>query len=234
LLREEVEIVTLLSKEFRRRSAPLWRSITAHPFVLGIGSGSISRERFEHYLKQDYVYLKEFARVLALASAKSHELSDMGYFAKLLHATLDIEMDLHRRTCAAFGIGEAALEKVPPALVTTAYANMLVRTCYEGNLSDTLAALLPCEAGYAEIAVMLKERGLPSNTHCRDWIETYSSTQFREFADWIAGKFDALAGGASARDVERWYRLYLTSTRFELLFFEMSWTLESWPRIVPE
>lgn len=223
----------LLSRYYRQKSARLWDAIMTHPFVLGVGSGELARERFEYYLAQDYVYLKEFARVLGLASAKSDELSDMADFAKLLHATLEIEMDLHRRTCADFGIGERDLEKVEPSLVTTAYASLLVRTCYEGRSADILAALLPCEMGYAEIAGALKTRGLPENRHYRDWIETYASAQFREFADWTAGKFDELSAGAPDRDVERWYRLYLTSARFELLFFEMSWTRESWPRVVP-
>jgi thiaminase/transcriptional activator TenA len=223
-----------MSYRFRERSARLWRSILTHPFITGLGSGELSRERFEHYLKQDYFYLAEFSRVLALASAKSDELSDMGYLAGLLHATFAVEMDLHRRTCADFGIDARTLEGVAPSFVTTAYANMLVRTCYEGRLADMLAALLPCEAGYAEIASLLRERGLPSSPHYRDWIETYSSAEFREFAAWVAGRFDQLARDAREREVERWYRLYLTSARFELLFFEMSWTLESWPRVVPE
>jgi thiaminase/transcriptional activator TenA len=212
----------------------VWNSILAHPFVVGIGSGDLSRERFEHYITQDYVYLTEFSRVLALASARADELGDMGYLARLLHATLDVEMDLHRRMCADFGIDAAALERVSPSLITTAYANMLVRTCYEGRFTDVLAALLPCEAGYAEIAVMLKGRGLPSNSPYRDWIETYSSPQFLEFAGWVAARFDGFAENAPDCDIQRWYRLYLTSARFELLFFEMSWNLEFWPRVVPE
>ncbi len=222
-----------LSGEFREKSARVWNAIIEHPFVRGIGSGELSRDRFEHYLAQDYVYLVEFGRVLALASAKSDQLSDMGYFAKLLHATLEIEMDLHKRTCADFGISAMALEKVEPSFVTTAYTNMLVRTCYEGRLPDILAALLPCETGYVEIAETHKKRGMPTQRHYKDWIETYSSAQFREFADWVAGKFDQLTAGASRRDAEHWYRLYLTSARFELLFFEMGWTKESWPSVVP-
>ena len=223
-----------LSREFREKSAPVWRAIIDHSFVRGIGSGDLSRDRFEHYLKQDYIYLIEFARVLALAAAKSEQLQDMNYFAGLLHATLDIEMALHRRTCADFGITPEVLERVQPSLVTTAYTNLLVRTCYEGRLSDVLAALLPCEAGYVEIAEALKKRGVPSNRHYKDWIDTYSSAEFREFAGCLASKFDELAAGAPRREVERWYRLYLASARFELLFFEMSWRMESWPGIVPE
>jgi thiaminase/transcriptional activator TenA len=222
-----------MSAEFRRRSAPVWDSIHAHPFVRGLGSGDLSRDRYEHYLRQDYAYLVDFGRVLALAAAKSQEVPQMGYFAKLLHVTLEFEMELHRKTSADFGIAAQDLERVERSWVTTAYAGFLIRTCYEGGSADTLAALLPCEAGYAEIAQSLRERGMPGNAHYRRWIETYASIEFRELADWVAGTFDALAAGAPPGDVERWYRLYLTSARFELLFFDMAWKKQFWPDPVP-
>jgi thiaminase (transcriptional activator TenA) len=221
--------VQSVSHEFRERSAPVWRAIHDHPFVRALGSGELSRERFEHYLKQDYVYLIEFGRVLALAAARSEKLADMGFFAGLLHTTLDIEMDLHRRTCSDFGITPEVLEEAEPSFVTTAYTDFLVRRCYEGRPADILAALLPCEAGYVEIAESLRNRGLPPNRHYRDWIETYSSAEFREFAQWVAGKFDELACDSPRREIERWYRLYLTSAKYELFFFEMSWRREVWP-----
>jgi thiaminase/transcriptional activator TenA len=222
-----------LSAEFRKRSTGLWNAVMAHPFVRGIGAGDLGEEKYVHYLKQDYVYLVEFARVFGLAASRSDSLDDMAYFAGLLNATLEMEMDLHRRTCADFGISTEELETVEPALVTTAYANLLIRTCYEGRLVDILAVLLPCECGYAEIAQGLKTEGLPNNKHFKDWIETYSSAEFAEFADWIYRRFDALAAGASEPERSRWYRLYMTSARFELLFFEMGWTGESWPSVVP-
>lgn len=224
---------TLLSRRFRKDAATLWSAVFDHPFVWGIGAGDLSRDRFEFYLKQDYVYLIEFGRVLALASAKSGTLSQMGYLAGLLDATLRTEMDLHRRTCADFGIPDAELARVEPALVTTAYTNLLVRTGYEGSFPDLLAVLLPCEQGYVEIASYLVKQGLPSDPHYRDWIKTYSSPEFRDLAQWIADTFDELSAGAPDRDIRRWYDLYLSSTRYELLFFEMAWQKEYWPRIVP-
>lgn len=222
-----------LSDDFRQKSAPIWDAIFGHPFVRGIGSGDLPVDKFEHYLKQDYVYLIEFARVFGLASARSESLSDMAYFSGLLNATLELEMDLLRRTCAEFGVEAAELEVVEPAMVTTAYTNLLVRTCYEGQLVDILAVLLPCEMGYAEIAGRLKNEGVPSNPYYKDWIETYSSPEFREFSDWVGNRFDELSDGASESDKARWYRLYLSSARFELLFFEMGWGGESWPSVVP-
>lgn len=222
-----------MSREFRERSAPVWQAILEHPFVRGIGSGDLPRDRFEHYLKQDYLYLIEFGRVFALASAKSDGLGHMARFSSLLDTTLKYEMDLHRRTCAEFGITSDTLETVEPALVTTAYTNLLVRTCYEGRLADILAVVLPCERGYVEIAAALMTRGLPSDPHFRDWIATYSSKEFEELAAWVADTFDELAADSPPAEKERWYRLYLASTRFELLFFEMGWTMESWPTPVP-
>ena len=64
-------------RELREKTDPLWEAIFHHPFVKGIGDGTLARDRFEFYLKQDYVYLIDFSRVLALASAKSPTLPDM-------------------------------------------------------------------------------------------------------------------------------------------------------------
>jgi thiaminase/transcriptional activator TenA len=222
------------SAEFRRRSARIWDSILSHPFVKGIGAGDLARDRFEFYLKQDYAYLADFARVLALSAAKSDALPEMGFLARLLHTTLEIEMDLHRKTCADFGIAAAELVSVERSLITTAYSDFLVRTCYEGSLTDTLAALVPCEAGYAEIAASLKNRGASPSGHYRLWIDTYSSAEFRELAEWVAGRLDERSAGASPEDLARWYRLYVTSARFELLFFDMAWKKELWPRPSPD
>ena len=76
-------------RELREKTDPLWEAIFHHPFVTGVGDGTLSRDRFEFYLKQDYVYLIDFSRVFALASAKSGTLPEMGTFAALLHATMN-------------------------------------------------------------------------------------------------------------------------------------------------
>jgi thiaminase/transcriptional activator TenA len=221
------------SKQLREKTDPLWAAIFQHPFVQGIGDGSLARDRYVFFLKQDYIYLIEFSRVFALASAKAQSLLDMGYFAALLHATLNTEMELHRKTCGEFGISASELEKTEPALITLAYTNLLVKTCYEGTLPDILAVLLPCAAGYVEIGQHLKAKGLPTDPHYRNWIETYSSLEFAEFAEWLKSRLDKQTDGGTAEQQEHWYRLYLASSRFEYLFFDMSWKKEIWPGELP-
>lgn len=213
-------------REARGKTDPLWEAIFHHPFVKGIGDGTLPRDRFEFYLKQDYVYLIDFSRVFALASAKSRTLPEMGTFAALLDTTLNTEMALHRKACAAFGIGEEELARTRKSPVTSAYTDLLVRTAYEGGLSDILAVLLPCACGYAEIGRRLKSEGLPEDRHYRDWIDTYASTEFQELADWLIGRMDVEAADAPAQRREDWHRLYEASARYEYLFFDMSWKKE--------
>jgi thiaminase/transcriptional activator TenA len=157
----------------------------------------------------------------------------MAYFSTLLNATLNMEMDLHRRTCQAFGISNSELEKTEKSMITSAYTNLLVKTCYEGNLADILAVLLPCAAGYIEIGQRLKNQGLPENQYYQDWINTYSSQDFADLTQWLIEKMNGYAADASSFLKKKWYESYLLSARFEYLFFEMSWTMETWPAGIP-
>lgn len=222
-------VETSFYRQLRDRNDSLWEAVFFHPFVRGIGDGNLSRDRYAFFLKQDYVYLIEFSRVFALASAKAEALPDMRYFSTLLQATLDMEMDLHRKTCASFGISAAALEGTEPAMITTAYTSLLVRTCYEGTLLDILSVLLPCAVGYAEIGCRLKTQGLPEDPFYRDWIQTYSSEGYLEYTEWLKAALDKKAHGISDRERGTYHRLYRASARFEYLFFDMSWNMEMWP-----
>lgn len=221
------------SDELQKNCEPVWRAILQHPFVAGIGDGQLANDKYQYYLKQDYVYLIDFSRVFALASAKAHQLEEMGYFAKLLDLTLNTEMDLHRRICAGFGITAKELEETEPALVTLAYTSFLVKTCYEEPLAGIIAVLLPCAWGYAFIGQSLKVKGLPQPPHYRDWIETYASEEFGNWANWLKTKMDQYAAGATTQQKAHWQNLYEMSARFELLFFEMGWQKEGWPKLVP-
>ena len=49
----------------------IWDGYLKHPFVSGIGDGSLSIERFRFYMLQDYLYLYDYARVYALGIVKS-------------------------------------------------------------------------------------------------------------------------------------------------------------------
>ena len=111
------------SGDIRSRADGLYQAMLGHPFVTGIGDGSLEVERFKHFIRQDYLYLVQYARTLALAAARAPTVEVMGRFALLAHETLNTEMALHRGYCARFGIGEAELEATKAAPTMQAYTD---------------------------------------------------------------------------------------------------------------
>jgi thiaminase/transcriptional activator TenA len=217
------------SDELRAAAADVWEAQLTHPFVRGIGDGTLPVERFAHYVRQDYVFLVEYARMLALGAARATDVESMRRFAELARSILDEEMELHRAFAREFQISEAELEAEPPAPTTRAYTDFLVRTAALGDAGELAAALLPCMWGYSDLGRRLAAEGLPADARYARWIETYAAADFAELATWCRGLVDRLGAAADDDGRARMTRAFVTCVRYELAFWEMGWTLERWP-----
>ena len=220
------------SEELRDVSAGIWAAELVHPFVRGLGEGSLSPERFRFYLEQDYLFLIDYARVFALAAAKAQTLELMTAFAGLCADTLKGEMALHRSYCAEFGITEDALQTVAPAQTTKGYTGHLLQVAAMGDVLDIVAVVLPCQWGYAAVATHLREQGMPAEPRYRKWIEMYASAEFEAYGRWLRGTMDRLAPQVSAARRARLKEIFHLSSRWEYLFWEQAWRMEQWA--VPE
>ena len=217
-----------LTEELYTVAEPMWKTQLEHPFVRGLGDGTLDPERFMRWVLQDYRYLIEFARVFAWAAAKATRLESMAWYAGVLNLTLTTEMDLHRQYAERFGVSQADLESEPMWPTTRAYTDFLVRTAADGDQLDLLAALLPCAWSYVYIAERLSEAPPPSDQRYADWISQYASAEFREALDWLRAEMDHLADGIADPKRARVKEVFLTSTRYEARFWEMCWAGESW------
>jgi len=208
-------------------AAPIWQKTLAHPFVTELGAGVLPLEKFQFYMRQDYVFLVEYSRLLALATAKAPDLDTMGRFAQLLDATLNREMALHRDFAAQCGISPEALASTQPAPTAYAYTRHLVRIAALNDLPEIVAALLPCQWGYCEIGQILAQRGMPTTApFYRQWIEMYASPEFAALAAWLR---ELLDGFADVVQEDKLIESFCASARYEYLFWEMAYRLEQWP-----
>ncbi len=215
--------------ELRAGAAEVWEAQHAHPFLRGIADGTLAAERFAHFLRQDYLFLIDYARLLGLGAARAPELITMRRFADLTQAVLSTEMDLHRSLAAELGITADELEAEIAAPATQGYMDFLVRTAAVGDLVELAGALLPCMWGYCEIGERLAAAGRSPREHYARWVDAYASPDFAQLAQWCRGLVDRLADGAPPRVRARVQRAFHTSSRYELAFWEMAWTLERWP-----
>ncbi|MCH8831331.1 MAG: thiaminase II [Chloroflexi bacterium] len=215
--------------DIERQSQSIRQAILAHPFVTGVGDGTLPVEKFKHYVTQDYAYLIDYSRALALASARAPRLDDMSWFAGLLDETLNVEMALHRRYCQEFGINAQELEATVAAPSTVAYTSFLLKTAHQGSFGELVASLLPCQWGYWEIGDHLLRQGLPQNAPLyAKWIEMYTSEEFAALAHHIREMAGRIGDEAGASELAAMGQAYLTSVRLERQFWDMAYNLEGW------
>ena len=140
---QEADAVTFCD-DIEAVSKPQREAMMRHPFVLGIGDGSLSEERFKHFMTQDYVYLIDYARCLAMGTVKAPDLDTMSWFAGAVDHILNTEMELHRTYCAQLGISAEELEATRHAPTTYSYTSYLLRVAQIGSFGELIAALVPC------------------------------------------------------------------------------------------
>lgn len=201
-----------------------WQAYIEHGFVEQLGNATLAPEAFQHYLKQDYLFLIQFARAFALAAYKSPTLSDLRQAKEGLQAIVDVELDLHISYCKEWGISEQELAELPEARATLAYTRYVLDTGNRGDLLDLHVALSPCMVGYGEIANWLNSRAetIRGESNPYDaWIAMYESDEFQEaMRAEISWLNERLADVSPARFKEL-TRIFSDATRLEIDFWEM-------------
>lgn len=205
-------------------AAAEWRAYVEHPFTAGMADGSLPQLAFRHYLVQDYLFLIEFARAYALAIYKAPQLADMRDAAAALSAILDVEMNLHVKLCAGWGLSPTDLERAAPAAETLAYTRYVLDTGMRGDLLALKIALAPCVIGYAEIGTRLAEAASGAANPYRVWIDEYAGAAYQEVAAKARADLDRLAARylTPAREAEL-IAVFKEATRLEADFWEMGW-----------
>ncbi|MGL5936825.1 MAG: hypothetical protein ACRCZI_14520, partial [Cetobacterium sp.] len=109
----------MFSKELYKNAKEIWDSYYSHPFVKGIGEGSLEKDKFKFYIIQDYIYLLDYAKLFALGVIKSKNENDMKKFASLTDGILNSEMGIHRVYMKKLGITEQDIILEKPTLDNT-------------------------------------------------------------------------------------------------------------------
>ncbi len=213
-------------ERLKQAAAPEWRSYARHRFTDGLGDGSLPEAAFRTYLVQDYLFLIEFARAYALAVYKSPSLDDMREASRGIAAILDVEMDLHVKLSAGWGLTPRDLETAQPAPEMLAYTRYVLDAGMRGDLLALKVALAPCVIGYAEIATRLAAMpgALGDGNPYRVWIAEYAGDAYQAIAAAAVNHMDRLAAryATPAREAEL-IAIFKEATRLEAEFWEMGW-----------
>ncbi|RCW63735.1 thiaminase II [Saliterribacillus persicus] len=215
------------SQQLRKDVKQIWEDSLNHPFVKGIGDGTLPIEKFKYYVMQDSYYLSHFARVQSLGAAKSPDLETTSRMASHAQGTYEAEMALHRTFSDLLSISEQEKADFFPSPTAYGYTSHLYRAAYEGHLGDVIAAILPCYWLYLEVGEQLKECE-PKEVVYQKWIEAYGSEWFSNLVKEQIERLDKIAEEVSKKDKERMRQHFLISSHYELLFWEMAYEMQDW------
>ncbi len=192
-------------------SADLARRALEHPFVVGLGAGTLPRSAFASYVAQDAYFLDSFARAYATAAAASPDRDGLVAFTRLQAGAID-ELKLHVSYAARWGID---LERVRALPATRAYTEFLSAAAARRDPAVICAAMTPCMRLYAYLGQNLA-RGARSEANAySEWVATYSSAAFEDLAAELERLIDRYAAPTEA--VRSAYR---RAMELEIAFFD--------------
>jgi thiaminase (transcriptional activator TenA) len=200
-----------LAAELWTANADLAAEALAHPFVAGVGDGTLPRAVFAGYVAQDAFFLESFARAYAVGIAHSPDRATLDTFADLLAGVRE-ELALHAGYAARWGIDLVGVEPLP---ATLAYTDFLLSTAFLGGITLTAAAMTPCVRLYAHLG-----RSLSAETagDYAEWVTTYADPGFEELAVTLERLLDQ-----HASDVPAVRTAYRRAMQLEVGFFEAAW-----------
>lgn len=203
---------------------PIWEGYHRHPFVTGLGDGSLSPEKFRFFMVQDYLYLYEYVRVFALGVAKAGDRDLMGRFSASVDHILNREMDIHRAYLARLGVTEAALEGADQALPNLSYTSYMLSVAYTGGPAEIVAAILACSWSYAEIGARLAVcPGAADHPLFGAWVQGYASGSYQAANRDLMALMDRLAEGLPEQTLRRLEDIFVQCSQYEAGFWDMAW-----------
>jgi thiaminase/transcriptional activator TenA len=222
---------TSASAVLRERGAASWAAAVSHPMVAGIGAGSLPHETFRYYFEQNVLYLEDYARAIALIIGRAPDLAAVTVLTRFLGQIVDTELPANYAFLARLG-GPAAPGPVTPAAaapgpaavmapVTYAYTRHLLDTAGRHDLPAGLAAVLPCQWSYGELATRLAQ-SMPADPVYADWIAMFAGDGYDELVQASTSLLDQYADAADEALMTSLAAVFDRSTRYELAFWDMA------------
>jgi thiaminase/transcriptional activator TenA len=207
---------------------PIYAAILRHPFVRGLTDGSLPREAFQFYVIQDAQYLRDFARALSIAAARAPREDWIIMLNEHSAGALRVERSLHETFFREFGLSEKDVAAVPYAPANLAYTSYLLAVAYGAPFHEGLAALLPCYWIYWEVGKELERADSPDPLFSR-WISTYASEEFGSVVRAVLEAANQTAAALTDEQRAAMRRHFVTTSRYEWLFWDMGFRIEQWP-----
>ncbi len=212
-----------LSTQLRHAVEPQWRAMLEHPFLRQTADGTLPAGRFETWLRQDYLFVRDDIGFIGclIARAPVHLRRMLAEFIPALYQ----EMDLFESMAKELGVNLEGIEAAP---VCHAYNMFLLATVHTRSFAESFTVLYGSEKAYYDSWTQVKKLQTRKSPYQR-FIDHWSSDAFAAWIDQLAQALDGLAPGCGADERQRIEDLLRLTARYEYLFWDMALTGAGWP-----
>ncbi len=193
-----------------------------HPFLRETAAGSIPFDVFANWLNQDYLFVREAIPFIAIMVSRAPHALRPGLAAAI--PALQSELELFERMAREKGV--SLREEMTP--ICHAYVQYLIATAHSRSFEEGFTLLYCAEKAYFDCWSTVR-RTLTSASPWKDFIDRWSNESFAAWVKWLEDEIDKLLERASETLRQQMAAVFLTTTRYEYLFWDIAFQGESWP-----
>jgi thiaminase (transcriptional activator TenA) len=201
----------------------IYEKIIHLPFNQELMKGTLKKDKFIFYIRQDSLYLLDYCRVLATIASKLDKTEKILQFLKFAEDSILVEKAMHETFLSEYK-GDTYNQKSPACF---AYTNFLMSTVAFRSTEEAVASILPCFWIYREVGDYIYSNALTNNPYHK-WIDTYSAEEFRKATDIAIEATDEIADKASSAIRLKMTDVFILSTKLEYIFWESAYKKEKW------
>ncbi|MFW6294645.1 MAG: hypothetical protein ACOC1M_02865 [Halanaerobium sp.] len=203
-----------------------WKKVIEHQFVKEIYSGDLADDIFKFYLKQDYYYLNQSMRNMAVLISKLDDVNAKQKLISVLNSEANVEFEEYKKLLDYYNIDHENHEDFELSYANTAYSNYLLAVSSQNTFIEGLAALIPCYWLYLKMAeehsAQLKRN---KNEIYKNWAAVYKREEFKKLVEDLIILLEA---GLSKDNFELIKYQFNNSIKFEYQFFDDVYHKKVW------
>jgi thiaminase/transcriptional activator TenA len=207
------------------RLDPLWKTMLGHRFLIETRDGTIPNERFAVWMRQDYLFVEAaipFIAALIPRAPRRHWEAHAGVIA-----ALEKELGLFEERAKAVGVD---LRGAPPSFTNHAYIQFLLATAHTASYAEAYTVLYAAEKAYHDSWKVVRA-GISQDSKWYPFVENWAGEAFAQYVSYLEGELNALAEAAGAEERARMAELFELTVKYEIAFWEMAATGETWPAV---
>lgn len=207
-----------------RSIEPIYKKTLELPFIQELIDGSLDRNKFNHYIQQDSLYLADYGKVLTGLASKLTDPDHIEAFIGFAGETMAVEKALH----ASFFKHIEIKANVSPTPACLLYTSFLLKHLANSPVEVIAAAVLPCFWIYKEVGDYILSQPKKESNPYQSWINTYGGEEYAKSVETAISICDQLAEKCTIEQQKVMTEAFIMCSKLEWMFWDSAYHLEKW------